>query len=117
MRISYRCLKDERSLPIAERTHWDVLYGKERIGTISAEDDISANRSHSIRVWKARLNKGFNAFEFPHVDEEDNDITTEPYIVTNDVAEVDHNLELHNPQLLTMKEARVWISNTFKNNT
>lgn len=113
-RISYRCLPDERQKPIAERTHWDVYYGDNKVGTIATDgQDISVDRSHSVRIWKARLNDGFNAFEFPHVDEEDK-ITDEPFVITNDDKKVNHNLELINPQYMTMAEARKWVSGVFR---
>ncbi len=114
-RISYRCLADERTLPVAERTHWDVRYNNKNIGYIKVKDDhtLTNNRSHSVRVWQAHLTKGFNPFEFPHA--EDGEVTNEPFIITNDDMQIDHNLELRNPQMMTMKEARSWVANTYKN--
>lgn len=114
-RISYRCLPEERNKPISERTHWDVYYGQSKIGSISTDSaDISIDRSHSVRIWKARLTGGFNAFEFPHVDGED-DIKDEPFVITNDDEKIDHNLELIHPSYMTMNEARKFIQGVFNN--
>lgn len=113
-KISYRCKPEERSKTIAERTHWDVYYGQKRIGFIAADgQDISKDRSHSVRIWKARMVDGFNTFEYPHVDDA-NKIKEEPFIITNDNEDVEHNLELINPQYMTMAEARKWVSGIHK---
>lgn len=89
------------------------MYGKIKIGSISTDGkDISEDRSHSLRIWKAKLITGFNTFEFPHADNDD--IKDEPYFVTNDNEFDEHNLELLNPLYMTMAEARKFIVGVFK---
>ena len=102
-RISYKTLKEEAKLPIAQRKNWDVLLGSRRIATISAQDDISSDRSHSLRIWKAKLYpNAFDPFDFPHHDDEDE--KTRPHVVLSNGQPT-----LINPQPMTMREARSWI--------
>lgn len=115
-RISYRCLPDERRLPVAQRTQWDVYIDGRCVGCIKADTkELNQKRSHSLRVWRPSVNEKFNSFEFPHA-EDDDDVSSleEPYILTNDDEEVDHNLELHHPTLMTMAEARTWVRSALK---
>lgn len=109
-RISYRCLPEERKLPIAERTQWDVYVGGRCVGCIRALKN-GKRKSHAIRVWSPTIYEGFfSPFEFPHADEDDDpDELSEPYVLTNDEPEIEHQLELHHPTLMTMHEARQWV--------
>ena len=114
-RISYRCLPDERQVPIAEKTQWDVYNDKRCVGCIKAIDTAKI-RSHNLRIWQPVLyEESFNPIEFPHVDVADEiDNLNEPFVVTNDEQDHEHNLELHHPSLMTMYEARQWIRSIVK---
>lgn len=114
-RISYRCLPEERRTPIAEKSQWNVYNGSHCVGCIRATD-TAKTRSHNLRVWQPVLyEESFNPIEFPHVDMEDElDSLNEPFVMTNDDTECEHNLELHHPTLMTMYEARQWIRSIVK---
>lgn len=115
-RISYRCLPEERKLPVAEKTQWNVYLGNDCVGCIIADKrEAKKERSHSLRVWRAVIYSGFDPFEFPHADPDDElDSVDEPYVMTNDDKEASHNLELHAPSLMTMTEARNWLRSIVK---
>lgn len=104
MAIHYKCDANQRAKPLALRTHWDVYDGQKCVATINTENEPSSDRSHSMRIWKAKI-KGdvFDPFDFPHVDE-DRDDMKQPYVRVNGDA-----TELVNPQTMTMSEARSWI--------
>lgn len=111
-RLSYRCPPEQRTLPLAKRDFWEVYLGSNCIGSISADGkDVSKDRAHNLRIWKVKLTRGFNNFAFPHVDTVDPD-ATEPYIITNDDEEIEHNLELISHKM-SMDEARRWLVETF----
>lgn len=102
-RISYKTSKEDASLPIALRKNWDVYLGKQRVASISAQDDISSDRSHSLRIWKAKMyHIGFDPFDFPHHDDEEE--KTRAHVVLSNGEPT-----LINPQPMTMREARSWI--------
>jgi hypothetical protein len=105
VRISYRSVEDEKMLPVAQRTRWRVMLAKNQIGEIY--NDHGTLSQPNLRIWKAYVTQGFNALDFPHLD--DPDKIKEPYIVTNDDKETEHNLELHCPLLMTLQEARNWV--------
>lgn len=104
-RISYRSVPEERHMPIANRTRWRVVLNNKQVGEIYAEHDSEIQQN--IRIWRAYVTEGFNALEFPHVDEYEG--LKEPYILTNDDENTTHNLELHCPSLMTLTEARAWV--------
>jgi len=103
-RITYKSVKSEAKLPLAQRRNWDVYLGSRLIASISTDqDDIASARSHSLRIWKARMyTGGFDPFEFPH--REDDEEKTHPHILL-----LDSTPTLINPQAMTMSEARSWI--------
>ena len=105
-KIHYKCDAAQRTKPLALRTHWDVYEGVKCIATIDTKSEPSSDRSHSLRIWNAKL-KGnvFDPFDFPHLNEgDDEEGMKQPYVrVTND------NTELVNPQSMTMSEARSWV--------
>lgn len=104
-RITYKCDKAEHKLPLAQRKNWHVYLGNKHIATISATDDISSDRSHSLRIWKAKMNHiGFDPFDFPHHSEGDEEEKTKPHVALADGKPV-----LINPQPMTMREARSWV--------
>lgn len=114
-RISYRCLPEERKLPAAEKSQWGVFCDKKCVGHIKIDDDAKI-RSHNLRVWRPVLyESSFNPIEFPHLDglDEVEDVN-EPYVLTNDDDEAEHQLELHHPSLMTMHEARTWLRSLIK---
>lgn len=115
-RISYRCLPEERSIPIAMRTRWNVYLGDQQVGSIFVVDGVASRVSQNLRIWKAKLyGDVFDPFEFPHMDEDDDfGRVSEPFVITNDDPDTDHNLELVSPSLMTMAEARTWVRSIFK---
>ena len=111
-RISYRCLPEERKLPVNQKSQWSVFLGKDCVGRIKADPDAKL-RSYNLRIWHPIvLEDRFDPFEFPHLDtsNESTDMN-EPFVLTNDEPEEQHNLELHHPSLMTMYEARNFIRN------
>jgi len=113
-KISYRSVPEERDVPIAARTRWNVFLGKQHVGEIYADEDDSDARQ-SVRIWRAYVITGFNPMEFPHADSIDPKIK-EPFVLTNDKPEVEHNLELHSPTLMTLPEARSWVCSIIERN-
>jgi len=114
-RISYRCLPDERTLSINQKTEWGVFTGKRCVGRIKAEPNAKL-RSFNLRIWQPVIYEdNFDAIEFPHLDtaNESQDMN-EPFILTDDEPENVHNLELHHPTLMTMHEARSWMRSIIK---
>lgn len=102
MRLSYRSDKQQRRVPLAERTRWDVYRGEECVATIDTKNEPSSERSHSLRIWNAKLRgKVFDPFDFPHVDDEDE---KQPYVILEEGTPT-----LINPQAMTMAEARSWV--------
>jgi hypothetical protein len=104
-RISYRCSQDERMLPFVDRTVHRVMLGGKQIGEIRATAPALA--APNVRIWQAYVTEGFDPIDFPHMD--DPDAIKEPYVLTNDDANIEHNLELHCPLLMTLQEARNWV--------
>lgn len=104
-RISYRCIADERMLPFTQRTVHRVMLGGSQIGEIRASNPDLA--TPNLRMWTAHITGGFDPLDFPHLDDPEN--IKEPYVLTNDDSEVEHNLELHCPLLMTLQEARNWV--------
>lgn len=103
MRITYKCPREQRSKPLAQRTQWDVYRGEQCIATIDTKNEPSSERSHSLRIWNARLRGNvFDPFDFPHVDESED--MKQPFVIVEGSDTV-----LVNPQPMTMKEARSWI--------
>lgn len=105
-RIMYKCAENQRNKPLALRTHWDVYDGTECIATIDTKNEPSSERSHSLRIWNAKLRGAvFDPFDFPHIDEDaPEEGLTQPYVrVANGTT------ELVNPQAMTMGEARSWV--------
>jgi len=114
-RISYRCLPDERTLSINQKTEWGVFTGKRCVGRIKAEPNAKL-RSFNLRIWQPVIYEGnFDPIEFPHLDtaNESQDMN-EPFILTDDEPENEHNLELHHPTLMTMHEARSFMRSIIK---
>lgn len=104
-RISYRCAQEERLIPFVNRTVHRVMFGGKQIGEIrAASPDLAAP---NVRIWQAYVTEGFDPIDFPHMD--DPDMVKEPYVLTNDNADTEHNLELHCPLLMTLQEARNWV--------
>lgn len=104
-RITYKCEKAESRLPIAQRKIWHVYLGEKQIATIAAAEDPSSDRSHSLRIWKAKMyHIGFDPFDFPHHGDEDEEEKTKPHVTLANGKPL-----LNNPQPMTMKEARSWV--------
>lgn len=106
-RISYRCLPEERSSPIAEKTFWHIYRDNTRIGCIRSDEDATMVNPN-VRIWSPVLFESeFDPFEFPHADGPEG--MTEPFVTTNDDADHEHQLELHSNSLMTLHEARLWV--------
>lgn len=105
-RITYKCDKSEAKLPLSQRTKWLVCLGANQIATITATETPSSDRSHSLRIWKARMfHNAFDPFDFPHhPDDHKEEEKTKPHVVLQDTQPI-----LVNPQPMTMAEARSWI--------
>lgn len=104
-RITYKCDKAESKKPLAERKNWQVYLGNTHIATISTAEEPSSDRSHTLRIWKAKMNhNAFDPFDFPHRDEGDDEEKTRPH-----VSLADGTPFLINPQPMTMSEARSWV--------
>lgn len=106
-RISYRCLPEERSIPVNNKTFWKVCRGNSEIGYIRAVPDTKLI-SPSLRIWEPVVFESeFDPLEFPHSDSAKDMV--EPYVCTNDDPELDHQLELHSNSLMSLNEARLWM--------
>lgn len=104
-RITYKCAKGEVKLPLAQRKTWFVYLGEQKIAEIVATEDPSSDRSHSLRIWQARmLHTAFDPFDFPHFDEDSEEERTKPHVKMHEGKPM-----LANPQPMTMKEARSWV--------
>ena len=118
-RISYRCLPEERALPIEQKTRWDVFYNGDPIGKIYVDPSIK-NGKPTLRSWRTVIyENGFNSLEFPQVDDDDEEtlmVIEEPYVLVDEDLEVDNDLELHNPVLMSLVEARQWIRSIVNRN-
>lgn len=112
-RISYRAVPEEKEFALHDRTRLRVMLDKNEVGRIYADYDGDIQKN--LRIWRAYVTSGFNALEFPHLDEPGD--TREPYIITNDDADVEHNLELHCPTLMTLAEARNWVCSIIERDT
>jgi hypothetical protein len=91
------------------KTVW-VCDGPKRIATISAVDtDDSANRSHATALWTARIHhKQFDPFSHSHEPSEEGEDPV-PHISASD----DGLLALHNPNSLSLSDARSWVRDNY----
>ena len=104
-RITYRTDKAEKRNPIALRKNWHVFLGDKQIATISTQENLSTDHSHSLRIWSAKVHGSvFDPFDFPHVDADAEEEKVRPHVVLSGGQPF-----LINPQLMTMKEARSWV--------
>ncbi len=104
-RITYKCDAREMKLPLAQRKTWHVYLGSKQIATITASEEPSSDRSHSLRIWKAKMyHMAFDPFDFPHHDEDAEDELNKPHVKLHESKPM-----LVNPQPMTMAEARSWI--------
>lgn len=104
-RITYKYDKAEAKLPLSQRKKWLVYLGSDQIAVISTSEDPSSDRSHSLRIWKAKmLHNAFDPFDFPHHDDETEEEKTKPHVKLHE-----NKPMLVNPQPMTMSEARSWV--------
>lgn len=112
--ISYKKKPEERLLPAASCTHWDVFIGSTPVGCIYRETEGEETLSSS--VWRIKLYNNFNPLSYPHVYDEDPLPKNGYYVIQNDDPDIEHNLELINSEKTTMAEARRRIKHMLRGN-
>lgn len=108
-RISYRCLPEERGVPISQKSFWKIYRGDKEIGCIKSDENAKLI-APNLRVWEPVIYESeFDPMEFPHSDDAEG--MKEPYVCTNDDEECEHQLELHPNSKMTLNESRTWVRN------
>lgn len=107
MNLTFMCDPTERAMPMNERTMLWVCDGPRKIGLISADRDESADRNHTLAVWKARvLHENFDPFLHEHEPDKEG---KHPHVESDN----DGFTSLVHPKAMSLSEARQWVRDNY----